>query len=73
MIASEQPDPIFPKVLSSSGYYEIKPEGKGYRVIYFEEVRIGSKLPNEVSSRMAKKKAMKFMQELKKYAERKYY
>ena len=70
LIASEQTGPILPKVLSSRGYYEIKPDGKGYRVIYFEKVRMDSSLPNGLSSRMAKKEAAKFLQELKKYVER---
>jgi len=73
MIASEQTDAIFPRVLSSRGYYEIKPEGKGCKVVYFEEGRIGSKLPNKVSSHMAKREATKFLQELGKYVERKCY
>ena len=71
LIASEQRDPTFPKVLSSSGYYEIKPDGQGYRVIYLEKVRIDSRLPNRVSYLMAKKEAVKFLQGLKKYVERK--
>ena len=71
LIASEQRDPAFQKVSSSSGYYEIEPEGNGYRVVYFEKIRIDSRLPNGVCSYMAKKEAVKFLQELKKYVERK--
>ena len=71
LITSEQPDPIFPKVLSSKGYYEIKPEGKGWKVNYFEEVRLGSKLPSEISSQVVKRENVKFLEELKKYVERK--
>jgi hypothetical protein len=73
LIACEQGDPTFPKILSSSGYYEIIPEEKGFRVTYYEEVRMGSKLSNGVYSLMAKKEAVKFIQTLKKYVERKCY
>ncbi len=48
-------------------------EGGGYRVIYFEEARIGSKLPNEIYFLMVKKETVKYLQELKKHAERKWY
>jgi hypothetical protein len=70
LIACEQGDPTFPKILSSNGYYEILQEGKGFRVTYYEEVRMGSKLSNGVYSLIAKKGAVKFIQDLKKYVER---
>lgn len=73
MIESDQPSSILPKVVSSKGYYEIKPEKEGYRVIYFEEVEIGSKLHNEVPLLMAKKEVVKFLKGLKDYVERECY
>jgi hypothetical protein len=70
LIACEQGDPTFPKILSSSGYYEIIQEEKGFRVIYFEEVRMRSRLSNGVYSILAENEAVKFIQDLKKYVER---
>ena len=37
MIDSDQRRSLLPKVVSSAGYYEIKPEKDGYRVIYWQE------------------------------------
>ncbi len=72
MVSHEQGFFSFPKVLSSRGYYEIKPHSQGYTIVYFEEAQIGSKLPSGVVS-MAKNEAVKFLEELKKCVERKCY
>jgi hypothetical protein len=69
MVSHEQGFFSFPKVLSSIGYYEIKPHSQGYTIVYFEEAQIGSKLPSGVVS-MAKNEAVKFLEELKKCVER---
>jgi hypothetical protein len=72
MVSNQQGFFSFPKVLSSRGYYEIRPQVEGYTIVYFEEARIGSELPNGLVS-MAKNEAVKFLQKLKKYVERKCY
>ena len=72
MVSNQQGFFSFPKVLSSRGYYEIRPQAEGYTIVYFEEARIGSKLPNGLVS-MAKNEAIRFLEELKKYTENKCY
>ena len=70
MVSNEQGFFSFPKVLSSRGYYEIKPRAEGCTFVYFEEARIGSKLPYRLVS-MAKNEAIRFLEEIKKYTESK--
>jgi hypothetical protein len=72
MVSNEQSLLSFPKVLSSKGCYEIKHQAEGYTIVYFEEARIGSKLPCGAVS-MAKKEAIRFLEGLKEHVERKCY
>jgi hypothetical protein len=72
MVSNEQGFFSFPRVLSSRGYYEIKPQAEGYTIVYFEEARIGSRVPHGLVS-MAENEAIRFLEELKKYIELKCY
>jgi hypothetical protein len=70
MIASEQHGPLVPKVLYSTGYYEIKPEKEGCLVEYFQEARVESKMLNEIYFHLVRKEAVNFLKDLKQYVER---
>ena len=68
MIESEQPSFFLSKVVSSKGYYEIKTEKEGCKVVYFQEWVIGSKLQDQIFFQNVKKQALRILQGLKDYA-----
>jgi hypothetical protein len=68
MIESEQPSFFLSKVVSSKGYYEIKTEKEGCKVVYFQEWVIASKLQDEIFFQNVKKQALRILQGLKDYA-----
>ena len=70
MITSEQRGVFLPKVLSSTGYYELKSEKEGYKAVYFQECKIESNFLKGIYLHMAKKEAIRFLRELKMYVER---
>jgi hypothetical protein len=57
----------FPKIVSSTGYYEIKPEKEGFRLTYFEEGEIADHLLKEIYFQWVEKEAFKFLHRLKDY------
>ena len=59
-----------PQLLSSSGYYQIKPEKEGYQVEYFQECKLKTGLLKDAYISQAKKEAIKFLREFKEYIER---
>jgi hypothetical protein len=59
-----------PKILSSTGYYQIKLEEEGYKVEYFQECKLKSALLKGAYINKAKKETIKFMLELKEYIEK---
>jgi hypothetical protein len=71
MISGRQDIKLIPEVLSSSGYYEIMPEKDGYQVVYFHQDRLSPSFCREIYVYLAKKEAVKFIQGLKTYVERK--
>ena len=70
MISNRQNTNLFPKVLSSSGYYRIKCESTGYAIEYFQECKIKSTFLKNMYIKKAKKESTKFMLELREYVER---
>lgn len=70
MISNRQNTKLFPKVLSSSGYYRIKRESTGYKVEYFQECKIKSTFLKDIYINKAKKESIKFMLGLEEYIER---
>jgi hypothetical protein len=67
LISYKQNTDLFPKVLSSSGYYQIKPDSTGYTVEYFQKCILKSSFLNNAYINTAKKESIKFMLELKEY------
>jgi len=70
MISHKHNSGLMPKILSSTGYYQIKPEEEGYKVEYFQECTLKSALLKSAYISKAKKEAIKFMWELKEYIEK---
>jgi membrane protein DedA with SNARE-associated domain len=73
MIAGRQNIKLIPEVLSSSGYYEIMPKKDGYQVVYFHQDRLSPSFCRDIYLYLAKKEAVKFLQELKNYVEKECY
>jgi len=70
MISSKNNLNIMPDVLSSSGYYQVKPVKEGHRVEYFQECKLKSGILKNTYINQAKKGAIKFLREFKEYIER---
>jgi hypothetical protein len=70
MISHQHNSGLMPKILSSTGYYQIKLGEEGYKVEYFQECKLKSALFKGAYIRKAKKEAIKFMGELKEYIEK---
>ena len=73
MIAGRQNIKLIPEVLSSSGYFEILPEKDGHQVVYLHQDRLSPSFSRDIYLYLAKKEAVKFLQELKNYVERQCY
>lgn len=72
MVSCEQNSKLLPQILSSNGYYEISTEKGGSWVTYFQESKLEhSTLEWKIffSETYAKKEAMRFLKNLKKYTE----
>lgn len=69
MISNIQNTNLFPKMLSSSGYYQIKCESTGFTIEYFQECIINSTVLKDMYMHMAKKESKKFILKLKEYIE----
>lgn len=67
MVQCEQRGLNLPKIVSSTGYYEIKTEKEGPRVIYFEEGEIADHLLKEIYFQWVEKEALKFLHRLNDY------
>jgi len=70
MISNKQNTDLLPKVLYSTGYYQVELEEEGYKVEYFQECKLESALLKGIFINKAKKEAIKFMLELKEYIEK---
>ncbi len=64
---------FIPEVLSSAGYYEIIPEKEEYQIVYLHQDRLSPSFCRDIYVYLAKKEAVKFLQKLKNYVERKCY
>ncbi len=58
-----------PKVISSKGYYEIKMEKEGVKMIYVEEGEVADHSLKEVYFQWLEKEAIKFLHRLRNYVE----
>ncbi len=67
MVQCEQRGLHLPKIVSSTGYYEIKREKEGLRVIYFEEGEVEDHLLKEIYFQWVEKEALKFLHRLNDY------
>jgi hypothetical protein len=67
MVQCEQRGLRLPKIVSSTGYYEIKTEKEGLRVTYFEEGEVSDHLLKEIYFQWVEKEALKFLHRLKDY------
>jgi len=70
MISSKNNINIMPKMLSSTGYYQIKQEKECYRVEYFQEGKLKPGFLKDTYINNAKKEAIKFLLEFKEYIEK---
>ena len=70
MISSKNNLNIIPDVLSSTGYYQVKPEKECHRVEYFQECKLKPGILKNTYINQAKKGAIKFLREFKEYIER---
>jgi len=70
MISSKNNLNIIPEVLSSTGYYQVKPEKEGHRVEYFQECKLKPGILKNSYINQAKKGAIKFLREFKEYIEK---
>jgi hypothetical protein len=69
MIDSDQHKSLLGNVVSSTGYYEIKPEKDGCRVIYFQSGEIEGAFQRNIFSVSLESETTKFLLRLKKYVE----
>ncbi len=70
MISNRNNLNIIPKMLSSTGYYQIKQEKEGYQVEYFQECKLKPGFLKDTYINNAKKEAIKFLLEFKEYVEK---
>lgn len=61
---------IMPEIVSSTGYYHVKPERDGFRVEYFQECTLKPGLLKNTYISKAKKEAIKFLNLFKSYVKR---
>ncbi len=67
MISNRNNLDIVPKIISSKGYYQIRPEKEGCRIEYFQECKLNSGFLRDTYINKAKKEAIKFLQVFKDY------
>lgn len=70
MISNKNRIAIMPEVVSSKGYYHIKPERDGFRLEYFQECKLKPGLLKNTYISKVKKEAIKFLNLFKGYIER---
>jgi len=70
MTGYEQKGVFLPRVLSSQGSYQITQEKYGYWVGYYQECKIDNSGVRSIFLFFAKSEAIKFLKDLKAYAER---
>jgi hypothetical protein len=69
LISYKQSTDLFPKVISSSGYYRIKRESTDYTIEYFQKCKLKSSFLNKAYIDIAKNESIKFMLDLEEYVE----
>jgi len=67
MMQCEQQGLHLPKIVSSTGYYEIRAEKEGFSVVYFEVGEVADHLLKEIYFQWVEKEASKFLHRLKDY------
>lgn len=69
LISSENNLAIMPRMISSSGYYQIKQQGEYCIVEYYQQCQLTDELITKLYLNRAKKEAIKFMLKFFKYAD----
>lgn len=67
LLSDQQNTHILPKLLSSTGYYQIKPVTTGYQIEYYQQVIVKSTFFKDRILNMAKKEFVNFMLNLREY------
>jgi hypothetical protein len=70
MVSNKNNLSIIPEVLSSTGYYQVKPDDNGFRIEYCQGCVLKPGLLKNAYIRQAKKEAIKFLALFKKYVEK---
>jgi hypothetical protein len=70
MLSNKNNSYILPKMISSSGYYQIHPETENCRVEFYQECKLKSGFLKNTYINEAKKEALRFLQEFKEYIQK---
>jgi hypothetical protein len=68
LVSSENNQTIMPRMISSSGFYQIKQQGEHSIVEYYQQCQITEELITKLYLNRAKKEAIKFMHKFSEYA-----
>lgn len=68
LVSSENNQTIMPRMISSSGFYQIKQQGEYFIVEYYQQCQITEVLITKLYLNRAKKEAIKFMHKFSEYA-----
>ena len=67
MTASRNNLRMMPELLSSNGYYQLEKDAQGYRLEYFQECSISDGTFSAKYLKCAKKEAIRFLEEFRRY------
>ena len=68
LVSSENNRTIMPRMISSSGFYQIKQQGEYFIVEYYQQCQLSEELITKLYLNRAKKEAIKFMHKFSEYA-----
>ena len=68
LVSSENNQAIMPRMISSSGFYQIKQQGEFFIMEYYQQCQITEELITKLYLNRAKKEAIKFMHKFFEYA-----
>jgi hypothetical protein len=70
MLSNKNNSTILPQMVSSSGYYKIRPETDNCRVEFYQECKLKSGFLKDTYIKEAKKEAIRFLKEFKGYIQK---
>jgi hypothetical protein len=70
MLSNKNNSTILPKIISSSGYYQIHPETENCLVEFYQECKLKSGFLKNIYIKEAKKEAVRFLKEFKGYIQK---